>query len=250
MIDFSAVACFFEIRVNDYPVITQNIEGQVASMIPINQAILESGNATITATVLPIAGTTELHPGAYLRFKIMLFDVTNDFVFQEQYEQYETDPVGDQKLPTMALAGNFMVNVPYIQDAWQDGRNLMDVEDLAPKLHSAYKNISSIINEKNYEQFKQLIARRENNIAKAMYLSSVEARSRAEDVITDMRSGFTLMPIPKDAILQLYANNKVAALKKLNGESALYLFNKKTNEELMLDLTFYIPEGKTEFEVI
>jgi hypothetical protein len=50
--------------------------------------------------------------------------------------------------------------------------------------------------------------------------------------------------------MMFYANDRVAALKKTNGEPALYLFNEETQEELMLDLSFHIPEGKTEFEVI
>ena len=57
MIDFSGSACMFEIRVNDYPVITQDVEGQVSSMIPINYAILKDGIQTISATVLPYSGT-------------------------------------------------------------------------------------------------------------------------------------------------------------------------------------------------
>ncbi|MBF8455572.1 hypothetical protein IV494_00115 [Kaistella sp. G5-32] len=40
MIDFSASACLFEIRINDYPVAHMDIAGQVASTIPINFAIL------------------------------------------------------------------------------------------------------------------------------------------------------------------------------------------------------------------
>lgn len=39
-------------------------------------------------------------------------------------------------------------------------------------------------------------------------------------------------------------------LKKPNGESALYLKNAKTEEELMIDITFYVPKGKSAFEVI
>lgn len=84
----------------------------------------------------------------------------------------------------------------------------------------------------------------------SMYLSQTEAQSRLTEWTSDFESGFKVMPIPQDSVLQFYANNKVVALKKLNGESALYLTNDKTQEELMLDLSFYIPEGKTEFEVI
>lgn len=67
-IDFSAAACMFEIRVNDYPVLTLNIEGQVAINIPINFAILDKGKQTISAVVLPILGETILNPNAALHF--------------------------------------------------------------------------------------------------------------------------------------------------------------------------------------
>lgn len=48
----------------------------------------------------------------------------------------------------------------------------------------------------------------------------------------------------------LHADNRTAVLKRLNGDAALYLVDPKTREELMLDITFYIPAGKDEFEII
>lgn len=59
-----------------------------------------------------------------------------------------------------------------------------------------------------------------------------------------------MLPLSKDALLFLYAENKVAMLKKINGEPALSLENKETEEELMSDIAFYIPKGKEDFEVI
>lgn len=250
MIDFSASACMFEIRINDYPVITQNIEGQVASMIPINFAILGSGVQTITANILPISGEVELDTAADLRLKVMLFDVSNDFVFQEQYDEFQSEPIGERKLPVMLMAGTFTAKVPYLLKAWQDGQDLGNFKDVASKLYTAYNAIASNINTGKYDLFKEKISRRENNMVTSMYLSQTEAQARLAELVTDFRSGFKMMPIPQGSVIQIYANKKVAALKKLNGESALYLTNAETQEELMLDLSFYIPEGKTEFEVI
>ena len=107
-----------------------------------------------------------------------------------------------------------------------------------------------MINKGEYDNFSKAVAKREKNMATSMYLSANESKARVEELISDFKSGFKVMPIPKNSIMQFYGNGKVTGFKKPNGESALYLFNKKTNEELMLDLTFYIPEGKTEFEVI
>ncbi|WP_159090880.1 hypothetical protein [Aquimarina aquimarini] len=251
MIDFSASACMFEIRINDYPVITQNIEGQVATMIPINYAILENGEQTISATMLPNVGEIQLHPKADLRFKVMLFDVTNDFKFQNQFDEYQSKSIGDQKLPIIKKNGVFDAKIPYKLKAWQNGINLNDVKDVKQKLLDAYYNLSNSIKNGNYKIFQEKIANRELNMVTSMYLSNKEAQNRISELISDFESGFQVMPIMEESVLLfIYSNGKTAALKKPNGESALYLLNKKTREELMIDITFYIPEEKSNFEVI
>ncbi|WP_146052687.1 hypothetical protein [Aquimarina sp. I32.4] len=251
MIDFSASACMFEIRINDYPVITQNIEGQVATLIPINYAVLENGEQTISATMLPNTGEIELHPKANLRFKVMLFDVTNDFKFQNQFDEYQSKPIGDQKLPIIKKNGVFEAEIPYKLKAWQNGTDLNDVKDVKQKLLDAYHNLLSIIKNGKYEMFQEKIVNRELNMATSMYLSNKDAQARISELISDFESGFQVMPIIEEsALLFIYSNGKTAALKKPNGESALYLLNRKTKEELMIDVTFYIPEGKSNFEII
>ncbi len=39
MLEFTAISCMFEIRVNDNPVLTMNLSGQASSGFPINYAI-------------------------------------------------------------------------------------------------------------------------------------------------------------------------------------------------------------------
>ncbi len=251
MIDYSASACMFEIRVNDYPVITMNIEGQIATMTPINFAILKSGLQSLSVKILPILGTLKLDPDADLKFNIKLFDVANDFVFKNQFEEYQSEKIGrTKKLPILSHVSSFTAEVPYKSEAWQKGTNLKDIKDLLPKLKKAYVEIGILINNKKYEAFKEKIAKREKYMSNSMYLSKQESDKRVNMLIKDFDSGFKVMPLSNEVILQIYSNSKVAAIKKPNGESALYLYNKETKEELMLDLTFYIPEGKTEFEVI
>ena len=113
MIDFSASACLFEIRVNDYPVIHMNVEGQVASNIPINYAILKSGTQSISVTILPNVGDLELHPKSEVKFNIKIFDVTNDFVFDQQFGDYQSETVGEKKIPVIKHIGTFKAEVPY-----------------------------------------------------------------------------------------------------------------------------------------
>lgn len=250
MIDFSASACMFEIRVNDYPVINMNIEGQVSTMIPVNYAILETGTQSISAMILPILGETKLNQKAELRFNIKLFDVTNDFVFEKQFNEYQSEYVEDKKLPIIKYVDVFQAEVPYKLNAWQNGENLNDIKDCRKKLDSAYHKIIDLINKREFTDYGKLISKREQNMATSMYLSNKESEDRMKDLINDFNSGFKVQPTSKDSVMIFYANNKVAILKKLNGEPALSLINNETEEELMLDISFYIPEGKELFEVI
>jgi hypothetical protein len=250
IIDFSASACLFEIRVNDYPVIQMNIEGQVSSMIPINYAILKTGKQIISATILPFIGSTELHSKSELKFNIKLFDVSNDFVFNKQFCDYQSEPIQKKGIPIIKCINTFLAEVPYKLSAWQNGENLKNIKKCREKLELAYNNIAKIIQNKQYDIFKKFISKREKNMATSMYLSEEEKQNRVKGLLSDFNSGFKVQPIPKECVMFLYADNRVAMLKKLNGESALYLKNKETEEELMLDISFYIPKGKEEFEII
>jgi len=250
MIDFSASACLFEIRVNDYPVIHMNVEGQVASNIPINYAILKSGAQSISVTVLPNVGDLELHPKSEVKFNIKIFDVTNDFVFDQQFGDYQSETVGEKKIPVIKHVGTFKAEVPYQLEAWQKGKNLKDVDDCREKLESAYGKVTRMIRDGRFDDYKKSISQREENMAVSMYLSKAESEGRFTDLVDDFKSGFKIQPVSKEAIMFICADNKVAFLKKVNGESALYLENLEAEEELMLDISFYIPEGKNEFEII
>ncbi|MFW0714712.1 hypothetical protein [Pedobacter sp. N23S346] len=250
MIDFSASACFFEIRVNDYPVIHMNVEGQVASNIPINYAILKSGTQFISVTILPNLGDLELHPKSEVKFNIKLFDCANDFVFNQQFGDYKSEIVGEKKIPLLKYVNSFKAEVPYQLDAWQNGKDLKNINHCREKLELAYRKSARIIKDGRFDDYNKLISKREENVAVSMYLSKGESRARFTELIADFKSGFNISPIPKDSLMFLCADNKVAFLKKVNGESALYLENSETQEELMLDISFYIPEGREEFEVI
>ena len=251
MVDFSVAHCMFEIRINDISVMTLDIPGQVASMTPVNFSILESGVQTISATLLPHSGQLSLDPAAMLKFNIKLYDVDKDFVFKEQLAAYQFAPVKEeQKIPVLRHQLTFNATVPYQLKGWQEGTNLKDVEDMNEKLRTAYQNIATLINNKRYDRFKEVITNREHIMVTSMYMSPQQANARIDGLIEDFEAGFKVAPVPANAVLQTYGNGKMAALKKINGESALYLVNEETKEELMLDMMFYIPKGKTAFEII
>lgn len=250
VIDFSASACMFEIRINDYPVIVMDVSGQVSSMVPINFAILEKGKQQISARILPVSGRTELAKEVELKFSIKLFDVTQDFVFKDQFGDYQSKSVEDKKLPIINYENTFLADVPYRLQAWQNGKNLKDVKECREKLEKAYHKLITVLENSKFDIYQKLIEKREKNMTESMYLSKEEADARMKGLIREFASGMKIRPLADDAIMFFYADNRVTALKRPNGDSALSLVNEEKREELMLDVSFFIPEGKDEFEII
>ena len=246
-----ATACLAEIRVNDYPVFSWETTRQVSiPMIPINYAILESGIQSISVTVLPNTGETWLDPASGLKFSIELYDA-NSFELDKEIAEYRSEPVGENEQSIIEYTDTFQADVPYKLDAWQTGINLKELDDCRKKLEEAYDNLFNLIQAGELEIFRQMISKRELKMATAMYLSKEESDKRIDELIDDlMNPDFKIQPIPENAVMVLYANNKVATLKKTTGEHVLSLINSETGEELTLDILFYIPEGKEEFEII
>jgi hypothetical protein len=250
-IDFSASACMFEIRVNDIAVITLEVEGQAATMLPINYAILKSGKQDITATILPLHGNTRLENEAELKYNIRLFDVINGFEFLEEQPGHQFPKIEKEKsLPALAHATFFEASISYKVNGWLDGKPLKDIDDINAKLFLAYNDVANMLRNNQFDLFAKKIENREKRMCTSMYLSDAEAKDRLKSIEDDCNAGFKVEPMPKNALMVLYGNGKVATLKRPTGESALYLTNKETGEELAIDISFYIPEGKTEFEVI
>jgi len=251
MIDLSTSSCRFEIRVNDVPVINLNLKNQTSTMFPINYAILQNGRQEISIKVLPILGQANLNKDAALKYDIKLFDTGNDFKFQKQFGNYKT-PAVDQnpKLPSIVHNDFFTAEVPYKITAWQSSKKLENNDTTKSALIKAYEEVIKMLIDKRYNDFKEKISKREYIIATTMYLSKTESEARINNIIRDLQKGFQIQPLPKESIMLLYAYGKTAALKKFNGESALYAYNKQTGEELMIDITFHLASRDQKFEII
>lgn len=250
MADFSAFMCYFQIRVNDVEVFSLNVDGQTSTNIPLNQGILESGLQKIEVRVFPLKGKKVLHPEASVRCKVVAFDVSNgDFKFVNQFENFETLPV-KKGVPYTFQKSTFEAKVPYKINAWQNGQKLKDFKDLKEKLIVEYNKIIHSIKSGNYQDFIKAYQKREQNIATAMYLGEKESTKRINEILYDIKNGFEIQPLPQNLVLEISGNDKLACLKRFDGMSALFLENKKTEEELILLVNFYLPQGKTEFEII
>ncbi|QYS87040.1 hypothetical protein JJC03_03460 [Flavobacterium oreochromis] len=89
-----------------------------------------------------------------------------------------------------------------------------------------------------------------DNLAICMYLNKNEAQQKIDNLIDDFKSGFKPQKLTGTEVLEYSAKNKLVCLKRLDGKNALKLINQKTHEELELMMYFYMPQGKTDFEII
>lgn len=251
-VDFSAVYCLFEIRVNDVLVFTFNVDGQTSTMVPINSAILQSGKQQIEVRVLPLAGQKILHPAAAFDYNIKVFDAAKDLYFKEQlpgkFAIAKVDPAKKQTVLTHKT--EFNAEVPYAITAYQNATDLTKVNGLQDKLQIAYKQLADLIAKGDKEQLKKLIANREKLSATTMYLSNEESDDRIEGLISELKSDFKLTPFPANMVMKVFGNGKMANLTRPDGEPALLLKNEKAQEQFGLEFTFYIPQGKTDPEII
>lgn len=252
MIEFSAAACLFEIRVNDNPVVTLNLRGQVSSRIPINHAISQSGKQEVSVSILPLLGESKLTSGTELYYDIKTFDVHKEFDLKEELEGFKSNKVDEDKIvPFIKNISYFTADIPYtLKDLWENGENIEDVDDFSSRLRGQYDQLGNQIKNGNFNYYLKAIQNRELNISSAMYLSSKESKARINRVLNDLENGFNEMFLAENAVPIISAYGKKVSLKKPNGEPALIFVNREKKEQLMLDIEFYYNKENNDFEII
>lgn len=248
--DASALNCTLQIRLNDVEIFSAPISGQMRTDIPLNLGILESGEQEIEVRGIPLPNELQLQENSYARYQINEFDLsTGKYQFLQQFNEFQTSPVQKGK-PLILHKSTFKAEVPYKIDAWQNGQDLRNIKGLKPDLIKAYNKLIRHISNKEFDLVIETLTQREKNTATSLYLSEEESRNRISKLLYDFENDFKVLPLTDTSKLEYSAYGKLVCLKSTDNMSALRLENMETNEDLILPLNFYIPEGKTEFEVI
>ncbi len=251
MLDFSAGGCQIDIRINDIPVVNFEIEGQASTVVPINYAIPSSGKQLITGRILPLSGQERIHKNAFVDFQVKCMDAENNFVLKKDFEKYSISHREDsgEDFPVY-LMDYFDGDVPYEFIGWKNGISINDIEDVFPKLLQAYNKLAEAIQNKDYRYFIDTFRNRERIMNTAMYLGPTDSMVRLEHYIEKFESGFNDVKISENVLMQVVGGNRAVCLKKRNADHALSVRNLELNREIVLDLMFNMPEGKTEFQLV
>ncbi|POR18333.1 hypothetical protein BWK58_14715 [Flavobacterium columnare] len=250
-LELSASSCSFDVLINDLPIISMQIEGQASPNLPINHAITKSGLQEIKITMKPLKGQLIFEPDALIRYNIRIYDVYEDeFKFIKDYDIYEIKKTKNNYSIPIIEINKFEANIDYEITSWETGINYDEIEELENKLKLAYDNVFNMLIRKEFVSFYESILIRENNFCKSMYLSDNESKTRINSLINDINNGFEILPIPKNAIIKIYGNGKIFSYKNLNNEPIISFYNKKTNEQLMLEIMFYMPNKNSNLTII
>ena len=252
MIQFTAISCLFEIRVNDIPIFTMELSGQTSTRIPANLAIYKSGLQEVSVKMLPLQGESKLMKGAKLDYNITLYDVENGFRYQEDFEEHKSKVITEDDIsPVYLHKSTFNADIPYQTKAyWLEGKDLGKVKDLEKNLRGSYNKIARLIKNKQFELFVEKIADREFNMASSMYLTPEESKDRIKRLLRDFNDDYDLVEFPESTVTIYSAYGKRVSLKRLNGDPALSFVNTEKQEQVMLDLEFYWSKETNQFEII
>jgi len=255
VIDFSVVNCFMDIRVNEIPVFNMNADGQVATIIPINNAIVESGKQNICYRLLPLLGETVLRDNADFSASVWLYDASGDLIKKQEEinDTLFTMPKNTKEIPLPECKGEIIFNaiVPYKLDAWQNSQDLRKIENLRFMVNSVYRKIEEIINNAHYDKFCDLIKQREDNVAVCMYLSESEKNERITNLIDTIKEhDLKIVPFSENDEMVIFGNNKLVTLQNPDGDSALVLKNEESEMELSLAVSLHLKQDEKELSII
>lgn len=247
-LDFSALLCRFEIKVNDMEILTMNLDGQTSTDIPINAAIFGSGLQKIEVKGFPVDGTKIMNKEAYIRYKVIEQEVsTGKFIFVKDFEKYQT-PIVEEGMPFIVHTSNFIAEVPYVLDSWS---NLQNVHNLKPEIWSgltaAYQKIIEKAKDGDFKPLVDAIKAVEIRNAKTMYLDEHDTHNRIKSILDNIADGFTIKDLPKELVLTYAANGQLVQFVGSDGRPAFVLENYKTGKELVLDFWFCLPNGSQKF---
>ena len=216
-LDISAFGCNVEVRINDFEIFTFNVNGQVATDIPINQGILESGVQTVEVIGLPVLGKTELKKDSYIRYKVVEYDLTEgEHKYLQQFEEKHSEPVseGDKMI---LLKSEFPATVPYKNTSLENSVSLNEKEN-QDEIVEYFKYLHSLFQKRKadvlYEEMKDKF--REINVA--LYLDDEDDKAGLNRTLSRLKKQkLELQPFPKSFQIKLSGNNKIATLLREDG---------------------------------
>lgn len=262
-----------EVYVNDILVYSNftNISGFMK--VPINSAILQSGEQKVKIILHPIAdkdGNMDefMHPETYLELKIKEAEWDEgSFIEKNPLLEYDTEKDASINSETFdhkkvwIKEFSFNASVPFKLAGWNESVNLKELnekESIKPKVEAAFKAIWKDWSDQNSDAIntRNLVRQSEINIYDYRDEAYVDKQQNALEKAFKEQEGTSEMLPLENYEMYIMGNGKLVTLLRTDKENRMepVMMKKYDNEEAEgVKSYFYflhIPKGKTEFEVI
>jgi hypothetical protein len=255
--------CTYEIYINDMLVDYSFTTGRTAGEqnIDIPQYILKSGVQSIRFKVYPNA----IENGILEKWVNKNADFTVRIVHREYYKIKFEDfkevlqmklPKIDGDLPFIELKGEFIAEVPYTLNGWNNGMNLSkeDPKNLEIEVLEKCNQFRTAFENKDVSTIATMIYKREKEIAQSHFLVSGSSNSYDNgwgELEEKCKAIVTMKPI-ENYSMRIFGNGKIVCLLKTTGKfKNLPVVYGTTGEKLRFyGLFFYRPTSDGPLEVI
>lgn len=244
--------CLADIRINDVPLLKQNVDADLTAEMPINHLIEHSGHQVLTLHVYPKLGELTLNSGAQCSVEIWRYDGSGPKIIPIEQVCSSSLAVGeaDKTLPSKYDNKSFLADVSYQIQRWSDCEEITDSRKVASEVASLYQKIGKMLANKQYNQYLELLKNREQAICKALSLDEDEASLRNQMLFECLDEGFVLQPLKGGKQMHFYANKRIVTVLDDDLRSALRFQNEETGEVLAIELFLGIKKGQRSLSIV
>lgn len=244
--------CIADIRINDVPLFSGIIKGDLSIERPMNYLIESSGLQTITANMYPAYLSVSFPPEAECSVEIWRCDGSGHKIVQLETACSIVLKAGEKGImpPVKTEKKSFFAEVGYQIARWSACDVLGRSKTISPIVANFLKNTWNMLAAKQFDRYAEIINRREQNICTSLYLDTAEIGARNRMLFDCLSNGFEPMPLSGHKKLQYYAGRRIVSVIGDDMKPALQFKNPFTGEILSIELLLGIPNGHKELCVI
>lgn len=235
----------FDVRINDFPILQYNKKEGVSTEleVPINPAILSSGTQELSIRVFPLLGQTLISEKGIFELEInkkadaRVYDGKREIILQPV-------KMKANNLPLWEIKTKFNAEVPFSFTAWTKSQDLSEINNLNELLDNAYRKIAKIIENKNDEEFREIM--------KKTYEVDIMLYEKVNEMDGFQTESERVLPM-NNCNIGLYGNNRLVRYENIELETCLKTevhFDNNIKKIYSYPIFFHLPSGANELEVI
>lgn len=238
--------CLVDIRINDVPLLKQNVDADLTAEMPINHLIERSGHQALTLHMYPKLGELALISGAQCSVEVWRYDGSGPKIIPIEQVCSSSLAVedADKTLPFKYDNKVFLANVSYQIQRWSDCEEITDSRKIASEVASFYQKIGKMLANKQYNQYLELVKNREQAICTSLSLDEDEVNLRNQMLFECLDEGFVLQSLKGGKQMHFYANKRIVTVLDDDMRSALRFQNEETGEILAIELFLGTKKGE------